>query len=986
MDDQSASSRNDPFGLVSRRRTQTSSGIKSSFLTSNASSRISPSTASSLGVNYSETRPRKTSSRLRSPLSSDGQSSGRNYSSVYGGKPPISKARETTRRFTEETVAATEGGPISPPSPYRHPIGREGTNNGLVQTMHTPEETTSARRVSSTSKLHTQQSIVSDSAKERLSRPSIQGIMRPINLANFSPEPRSVFSQLSQSDDDGDLNQNEDQHPNIMAINSGSPREKNPSIERFESQPDSNRRLETLQSHRHQQYQANLSRHDDVGEESQTIGRRSTISSANSEHYRLSQTVMVQLQKQLQQSQQELLLAQEERDEVSVLLQEYRQKCHHHEQELADLRNELEHLTDTKSSEHQQYQQKQKDLELWQSELEEQSKRLQEKSEHVSRKRDEWNLLQQTVQELQVAQQEEERRLVEWSQELENEEKDLRARSEGLEMERRRHHEIHQEEGDRIREQRAMLESWENRLQVASEDLEAKRSQVSKQEESVAEELHQLEMDCKELDKARKEMEAKNASYDAKYELIEQAVEELTKKRKEEEAQLQETITKREEVMREAEKILTEAEQVRKALDKKTKSDRDELAELQRSIDEKRDELDEIKDRIKLFLLEDQRGRQLSAEKVKQVSDQLFDLQEQVSSAQREKERLDGAISELQSAHETLKTTIGEEQEEWERHQEILLKNEQLSLNQLREKAEENIRNTAMNAKAAIQKLAESSFNATQMAAEEVKKRTHTIERLRLDLDLVAKQYREDFALLQKEKDDYFVLRESLNEKVAAFATSEGREKRLREEIAMDLQRVNSLLNSERASTEARLQDAAEKIEELRQTHLEETRSLTDLLEKSDSEKEHLRAEIRRLQVELGDRSKELLDLRKTSREEKRVVGQNLESVTASLANVERQLSDSEKERALLKAALDDARKLLDSSESKLHELQQLAYSGEETRVQAEELLKQAHERTIAIEENEKKVNEDEVRVAALTKDCSERLDGISKMVRTLSF
>jgi chromosome segregation ATPase len=131
------------------------------------------------------------------------------------------------------------------------------------------------------------------------------------------------------------------------------------------------------------------------------------------------------------------------------------------------------------------------------------------------------------------------------------------------------------------------------------------------------------------------------------------------------------------------------------------------------------------------------------------------------------------------------------------------------------------------------------------------------LETLEENLSAVARKCQRDFEELEREKSECWVLRDQLNTRVAHFASSEGREKRMREELEWEIKRLKTLIEAERRSYENRITIGEDDLEEARQRHRSELTGLAESLESVESQRDAATGELQLLRREVETQEKE---------------------------------------------------------------------------------------------------------------------------------
>lgn len=588
---------------------------------------------------------------------------------------------------------------------------------------------------------------------------------------------------------------------------------------------------------------------DDLG--SFRTRRRSTLSvGAQQQRQQLTQKMLVQLQEQMKRTQTELVQAQQEIETLTVSWQESQQLAVALQHERDSWRQQYEQMHETKMTDQDKtrkiLEEKQSELEEWQASVEKEARMVQQKKEQVSKQQEEWMDLQNTVQELESAQQEDQARLMEFDDELHQKHLTLEEAKRRFESNQREQERVLQKQQRDYVTREEYLKEWQQRLEAQVSTLEARQREVTRAEEAIQRSNDQLVADQSEIEFGHQELERRNASYEAKYTLVEQAVEEFTAKRKEEEERIKIAEQKQRDLAAWSEQIEADSEVVTQALHEKLAEAHKDYNNLLEEIEEKTSELEDLKTKVKLFVLEDRSGRQVAAQQAKEAARQLKGILTEVQNAQNDRHAVVESVAELTKEYEQLVVRIQKEEEQWKDEQYNKLERETVQYKSLQDKLVVGLAN-----------LSAATIEKHEIIATELNDRVLELETLQENVSAVAQKYQRDFEELELEKSECWELREQLSTRVAHFASSEGREKRMREELEWEITRLKTLIEAERRSYENRIAIGEDDLEEARQRHRSELKGLADSLESLESQRDAATNELQLLRTEVETQQKE---------------------------------------------------------------------------------------------------------------------------------
>jgi hypothetical protein len=655
--------------------------------------------------------------------------------------------------------------------------------------------------------------------------------MRPLNLSHISPQ-NTVLSQLSESpddirggagDDDAGRNGSDGYHNNGLHHH------------KMDSPTTPSTTTSTI---------------EDLGGSFRTR-RRSTLSvGVQQQRQQLTQKMLVQLQEQMKRTQEELVQAQQEIETLTVSWQESVRSAAALQHERDSWRQQYEQMQEAKMTDQDKMrkilEEKQSELEEWQASVEKEARMVQQKKEQVAKQQEEWMALQNTVQELESAQQEDQARLLEFDDELHQKHLTLEESKRRFESNQRDQERFLQKQQQDYATRQQHLQEWQQRLEAQVATLEARQREVTKSEEAVQRSNDQLVADQSEIEFGHQELERRNASYEAKYTLVEQAVDEFTAKRIEEEGKVKAAEEKQRALAAWSEQIEADSEVVTQALHEKLTEAHKDYNNLLEEIEEKTSELENLKTKVKLFVLEDRSGREVASQQAKEAARQLKGILTEVQNAQNERDVVVQSVAESTKEYEQLVVRIQKEEEQWKDEQFIKLERAKVQYELLQNKL--------------VVGLADLSTATTEKhktIATELKDRVLELETLQENVSAVAQKYQRDYEELEREKSECWELRDQLNTRVAHFASSEGREKRMRDELEWEITRLKTLIEAERRSYENRMTIGEDDLEEARQRHRSELTGLAEGLESVESQRDAATRELQSLRSEAETQEKE---------------------------------------------------------------------------------------------------------------------------------
>jgi chromosome segregation ATPase len=783
--------------------------------------------------------------------------------------------------------------------------------------------------------------------------------MHPLNLSHISPQ-HTVLSQLSESPDEPIYIR----APAAAATGRGASYHYNNSVHdnHLDTPTTATTTTDDLNSFRSR--------------------RRSTLSvGAAQQRQQLTQKMLVQLQEQMKRTQEELLQTQQETESLTENWQESQRSVAFLQQERDSWRQQYEQLQNAKMTDQEkmrgQLEETQAELEEWQGNLEKEARAVQQKKEQVAKQQQEWMDLQNTVQELETTQQEDQARLLEFDDELHQKQLSLEEVKRRFESNRREQERVLQKQQQDYGARQKHLKDWQQRLEAQVETLEARQREVTRAEEAIRRSNDQLVADLSEIELAHDELERRNASYEAKYILVEQAVEELTAKRQEEEDKVEAAEEWQRELAVQAEQISTDSKVVTQALHEKLSETHKEHNHLLEAIEEKNSELEDLKARVQLFVLEDRKGRQVAIQQAKEAARQLKTIVKEVENAQKQQDVVVQSVTDRTKEYEQLGVRIQKEEDQWEHEKQTMLERQQIHF--------KTLQNRLMGG---ITTLTTAATEKHEIVTMELKDRVLKLESLRENLSAVVRKYQRESVELEREKSDCMALREQLNIRVAHFASSEGREKRMREELEWEIKRLKTLIEAERRDYENRIAIGEDDSEEAQQRHRDELKGLAERLESVESQRDAATSELRLLRGEVDTNEKEfalqraelvkevqsLGEQRDSLVKEKRSLQEMHDSLVREKKSLEERHDTLAKEKRSLNEELTRAAKRTSEAETLLLEYRGEKITEKNEREKVKLLMSRLEEHSVALEKKEEETRKQRLALETANEDYNKTL------------
>jgi hypothetical protein len=503
----------------------------------------------------------------------------------------------------------------------------------------------------------------------------------------------------------------------------------------------------------------------------------------------LSQTMLAHYQLQLSSSHQELELA---REQKRVVEQAHRQLQKDYDRDIKDLKAQL---LKTQQLNQDQFIEQQQALDKYKHNLEEQALSLkQEQEEWKEQQQLEMDQLQTTVAQLEETHEQEQDRLAQLQSDLTRKQQLLATSVSQFQA----HQQQARAELDRARQEQ-------------ERQLAARQERLLQQEQAARD---QRQHNQSELEQALTELQVCNSSYEAKYELVEQALQEAAARRHEEEAKLNAAKQKLDEIEKQKELVVKDCNTVKQDAQDQVAAANEELARTQRAIAAAQDELNSVREMTR------KANDKAEATKV-DLQRQMDALLEQINLAKLEKTELETRIMDQQNM-------LLQKESDWQNQHDARLREEEQMLAEMRREANEESTRAIARATSEINKMADASLKETEKQSSDSLAR---VETMRVELEAAVLKYSQDKSKLTADQKTVAALEYDFNDKIACFAATETREKRLREELQWEAERLESLLRSERTQSQIRVDESREELELLRKRHREELISVSKRLE-----------------------------------------------------------------------------------------------------------------------------------------------------------
>lgn len=260
----------------------------------------------------------------------------------------------------------------------------------------------------------------------------------------------------------------------------------------------------------------------------------------------------------------------------------------------------------------------------------------------------------------------------------------------------------------------------------------------------------------------------------------------------------QTALAERQKALEEAKQIQRDTEKVKSALELTMREGRMACQKIETDIEEREVELQALKTRITTFLAEDRKSRQSATDAAKEANQHLDALLGQIDVAKREKEKLDSETKRTSERLNSLQMEIEREQRRFEKEKEFRMQVEEMSLNELRKNAEDEQKALLRETSQRLEDMAASVLQRCQQVEYVLDERAKRVETLQGQLSIAIQKYKQDVASLRINERECESLMEELNEQVAKFASSEGREKRLKEELQNEVERLSAQVEEQR--------------------------------------------------------------------------------------------------------------------------------------------------------------------------------------------
>ena len=536
-----------------------------------------------------------------------------------------------------------------------------------------------------------------------------------------------------------------------------------------------------------------------------------------------------------------------------------------------------------------------------------------------------WEELESAAATVEASQAETQARLDAWQEELRHQQASLQNTAR-----------LQQEEqtaaDQKLANERQRLEQWQERLQTQltrdQQEIQQRKHALQADQNALEESRVEFNQDKQELERAVQEVEAKNDAYERKYAALEQ---EMRQQRLQHEQEMQQAVAQRQDALAQAEQITKDSNAVKEAVRVRLQESQAALDGLEESIGAKRGELENLKARITLFVAEDQQCRQVAARETRQAEQQLDALLAQIQVAQREQGTLEASIAEKKEELQTLQDAIRTKHDEWDaREKALLLESERLT--QLHSQRKEETDQLVQQTTARLETEASKAKARCESMERTLEVRVRKFDRLRKGLNDAIEKHRKDVAVyednLSQLKDDQREcgnLREDLAEQMARFASSEGREKRLRQEMDLEFGRLRSLVVNGQKDLEQQTKNAEEMIEEIREEHRRELFVLAERCSSTEAERDDFKVQLSDSELSHAQRTSEVNALRSEIDELKdrlSTAAEKTKRAEALVFDMEKKRDSEEDEREKVKSLMSRLEANSSSLETRLKEIE----------------------------------------------------------------
>jgi hypothetical protein len=600
---------------------------------------------------------------------------------------------------------------------------------------------------------------------------------------------------------------------------------------------------------------------------------------------------------------------------------------------------------------------------------------VERESQNLARERAQVHALQQQLSQLQTTQldlesthQEEEERLLQAAEELDRKQAEWEQRSYNLEQEQKQarvtwkqqqsqlQHE-RQSWNKSVQEQEGKLQSWQRSLETQQAQLDEKESQV---EASLAEKVQDLATLEAQLLTQREELLQQGESMESRFQLQEQALHEMMEQRREEEDRLEHATRHLEQVSLQSKKIRTDAKKVKEALQGKMARSHVEYERLSRDVETKKQELEDFKQRLALFCLEDRKSRMAAQETRQQLESELRLLETKVQNAREQQALVERDTIVTQNEHDCLVLQVQTEKELWEtRRQEM-------------EHGMEALRQSAVDE---IVKLERECSQRQEAASQELEERLQRCEEMRASMEIQATLLKNAKEQLVKDQDECAFEKVRLDRLLHFVdgATEQNAQKRA--DTEWELQRLQSLLETERNSHEQHVRSEQERqegaLERVRQEHRDELQSLATRIEM--------------LEEEISQLEGDCMDARDAAAEHERVSSLQVNSLVEEKKRVDEELASALKranawEKEVRRLENEREKSLLRETEE-LEKIRHLMERLEVNETKLEQKLKAVEFEEQLVERQKEQVREQLEASRQAGKELTERLDKLVEKV-----
>jgi chromosome segregation ATPase len=405
------------------------------------------------------------------------------------------------------------------------------------------------------------------------------------------------------------------------------------------------------------------------------------------------------------------------------------------------------------------------------------------------------------------------------------------------------------------------------------------------------------------LQKESKDLENKRQSYEAQHMLMEQALEELVTRRKDEEKQLELATQNLEEMQSQARKIKSDTKTVKEALKAKMATSHAEYSKLVTELENKQREFETLKERLKVFIEEDRKSRQLAEERSKQEMQELANLNEKMEEVRIEMLIDEEAIVEQRKEHEELLTLIKDDEIAWERAKQERVRQEEQEAVARRANVEAMCQEQIKKAKEELMSLGRFMTSQNEVMSAEYERLVEQLDTMHENLAVATNKYRMDKERLERDIAEYGSRRKQLDQLVNRLDTSEQQYKDRQEELEFEVERLKSMIENEQKSHGEEMKIEMKKqqggSEELRAKHKQELQELASRIG-------NLEAERKSAEREYNTMKEEMTQVQRQSAKEMDSLQRVKDSLEVELARALQRTDTAQSELENFKLDLDD--------------------------------------------------------------------------------